>query len=188
MADGLVLLEDGLVVLHVLVGIIDGEGIAGGVALAAEIVAALVEKELGQVEVGPLAGHPVELGQPDLDLLVAGEAAPLVRSGAERAEEKRGVLLGDGQERALSRGLEMGDGRFVHMADVVELVADAEVRPALGTGAGGRMGRVVGPGREEIAVRLLGLGDEGDEIVEGLFRGPGRAGGGARRPAASMAL
>jgi len=168
---GLVLLEHGLVVLHVFFGIVDGERVAGGMFFAAEIVTALVEEELGQVEVGVIAGRPEELGEADLDLRVAGEAAAPAGARAECAEEEAGVLFGDGQERALAGGLEMGHGRFVHVADVVEFVADAEVRPALGAGAGSRMGGVVRPCRIEIAVRFLGLRDEGDEIVERFLEG-----------------
>ena len=161
----------GHVVLHVLVGVVDGEGIARGRLLAAEVVAALVEEELGRVEVGPVPGRAVELGQADLDLLVAGEAAALAGAGAEGAQEERSVLLGDVQEGAPAGGLEVGHRRLVHVADVVELVADPQVRPALRPGAGRGVGRVVRPGREEIAVGLLGPGDEGDEVVEGLVEG-----------------
>jgi len=63
------------------------------------------------------------------------------------------------------------------VADVVELVADPEVRPAFGAGSWSGVGGVVRPGREEIAVGLLGPGDEGDEIVERFLE----AGSGWRR-------
>ena len=88
MADGLVLLEDGLVVL----------GIFAVAACAPAAFAALVDEELGQVEVFRVAGDAVELDQADLDLLVAGDALELFFARAEGPDEEVGVLDGDVQE------------------------------------------------------------------------------------------
>ena len=164
MADGLGLLDDGLVVLKIRLGIVDGERIAGTVRLAAEVMPALVEKELRQVEVGPLSGDAIELGQADLDLLVAGEAPTFPRP--ERPDEEVGVLDGDGEEAPVPGREEMGDGRLVHMAGAVELVALAKVRPALLARPRSRVLRIDGPRRIEIPVRLLGRRDDLDEVVE----------------------
>ena len=164
MADGLGLLEDGLVILQVLVGIVNGEGVAGAVHLAPEIMSPLVEEELRQVEVGPLSRDPVELGKADLDLLVAGK--PVLLSGTERPDQEVGVLDGDIEEGFLPRRQKMGNRGLVHMAGAVELVTLAEVRPALLAGARGRVLRIDGPRRIEISVRLLGRGDDLDEVVE----------------------
>ncbi len=158
-------------VLEVLVRVVDREGVAGGVLGPAEITAALVEEELGQIEMIAAAGDAGELGQADLDLLVAGEAAAEAGAASEGPQEQVGVLEGDVEESPLAGGLVVGDGRFVHVPGVVELVADAEVGPALGAGPGGRVGGVVGAGRVEVAVRLLGQGDDADELVEASLEG-----------------
>ena len=166
-ADGLVLLQDGLVVLHVFVAVVDGEGIVGGVAFALEVMPPLVEEELGQFEVGAVSRDPIELGQADFDLLVAGEGPLLAR--AERANQKVGVLDRDIQEAPLPRSRIMGRGRFIHVADVVEFVADPQVGPAFFSRAGRGMEGIDRPVGVDVSVRLLGLADDEDQDVQPLL-------------------
>jgi hypothetical protein len=163
-ADGLVLLQHGLMVLHVFVAVVDGKGIVDGVAFALEVMPPLVEEEFGQLEVGAIARDPIKLGEPDLDLLVPGEGPLFARP--ERPDQKVGVLDGDIQETPLPRGQVMGRGRLVHVADVVEFVADPQVGPALLSRA--RRG-VKGIDRSvgiDVSVRLLGLADDEDQVVQ----------------------
>ena len=130
-------------------------------------LAAGVDEELGQVEVLPRAGDAIELDQADLDLLVPGRIGPLAR--AELPGDEVGALDGDGQQVLLARRLEVRGGGLVEMSEVVELVAHVKVRPALLAEPG--LGRRAAdrPGGVEVAVRLLGGGDLGDEPVDVLL-------------------
>ncbi len=165
MPDGFVLFEDRPVVLEVLLGIVDREGRPGGVRFAvAQAPAALIQEKTRQVEVGAVARQAIELAQADLDFLMPGKSA--APAGAEGALQEVRALERDIEERPFAGGEEMGRGRLVHMAGVIKLVADPEVRPALLAGAGSGILGVDPACREDIAVRFLGLADQLDELVE----------------------
>ena len=89
MADGLVLLEDGLVGLDLLGVVVDGEAVSRRILGELDVVAALVEEILGQVEIFLVPRHAIELDQGQLDLLVAGKAVPLVRAEDAAARDRR---------------------------------------------------------------------------------------------------
>ena len=154
MTHGLALLDDGQVILHIAGIIVVAIGAAAVVGAAA-----LIQEELGKVEIARLAGDLVELDQPNLDFLVAGHI--MAFAGAKDGVNQVGVLDRDVQHRALARGAIVGDRRFIEMADVVQLVVDAQMRPArFALAVGGQL--IGGPiafgdraGRVEIAVRLL---------------------------------
>ena len=63
-------------------------------------------------------------------------------------------------------GAEVGDGRFVHVPDVVELVAVFQFRPSLRSGGVLDVAGVDGAVRIEIPIGLLRRGDLHDQVVE----------------------
>ena len=164
MPDRLRLLEHGPVILEILLGVVDDKRRVGRIGLSPMIVPALVQEEPGQVEILPVAGDSVKLAEPDLDLLVSGKGAPLPRP--EGANEQVGIFEGNVEEAALAGRDMVGDGRLIHVADVIELVADPQVRPALRSRARCRVLGVDGARREHVPVRFLGLADDGDEFIQ----------------------
>ena len=145
-------------------------------ARAAVRGAAPVEEVLGELQVARLAGRAVELAEGELDLLVSGHGLELRRAGAERPVDEVGRTDRDVEKRPLPRDLMVGDGRLVHVADVVELVAEVAVAPPRGPHhAVVRLavllpiGEAERAGRVEIAVRLLGLCDQVDQVVQVLL-------------------
>ena len=145
-------------------------------ARAAVRGAAPVEEVLGELQVARLAGRAVELAEGELDLLVSGHGLELRRAGAERPVDEVGRTDRDVEKRPLPRDLMVGDGRLVHVADVVELVAEVAVAPPRGPHhAVVRLavllpvGETERAGRVEIAVRLLGLCDQVDQVVKVLL-------------------
>ena len=157
-ADRFVLFEDRLVVLVVL----------AAESPPVELLASNVEKELGQIEILLVARRSVEPCQAHFDDLVPGRFAELV--GPEDRREIVGVLDRDIEERPLAGRLVMGNGRFVHVARVVEFVAMVEFLPTLVAKPLFQVLRVVGSACVEIAVVLLGPGDRGDQIVDVLVQ------------------
>ena len=164
MPDRLLLLEDGFMRLDLRRVVVNGETAAGRILGELHVAAALVEKILGEVEIFIVSGQTIELHEGELDLLVTGKAAAFVR--AERGRDEVGILKGDVEKRPFSRRQIMGRGRFVEMAGVVKFVADGLLDPALGPDARLGMGRVGGPGREQVTVGLLGGRDFRDHDVE----------------------
>ena len=158
-ADRFALLGHGQVVLGV------AEVVVVGLQVAAVGLAALVEKELREIEEATLPGRAVELHQADFDLLVAGNVAH--PAGPEDAVDQFRVADRHLQQGALAGGLVVGDGGLVQVTDVVQLMADQQVRPAREPlPFGFHPGGVDGAGGVEVAVLLLGAGDLGDEVVE----------------------
>ena len=158
-ADRLPLLGHRQVVLHV------ARVAEAGLQVTAVGLAALVEKELRQLQVAAFAGRAIQLHQADLDLLVARHVAN--PAGPEHAVDQLRVADRHLQQGTLAGGLVMGHGRLVQVADVVELVVDLQVRPAreplpLRIHPRG----IDGAGGVEVAVLLLGPRDLGDEGVE----------------------
>ena len=140
---GLVLLHDGLMALAV-------EVVAG-------CLAPVVEEVLGEVEILLLAGEDIEAGKRHLGNLVAGHDVGLSLAAAYLTEAALGITLGDVEELAAARGLEVGTGGIDHVAEVVELVAeDFFLLPAFLTGPLVRLLGVDGARGVEVAVRLLG--------------------------------
>jgi hypothetical protein len=90
---------------------------------------------------------------------MAAVAGQLARAGAEGFGGQVGELADDVEQRALARGLEVRDARLDEVARDIQLVAVAQVGPAVL-----RLDELeVGV---EVAVVALRLGDGGDEPVE----------------------
>ena len=179
-ADGFGLLDEGLVVL----GVFAIEELGAAIVLVRDAAfgpAAGVDEELGQVEILPRAGDAIQLDQADLDLLVPGRVGSLART--EFLGHEVGALDCDGQQVLPARGLSVRGRGFVQMPEIVELMAHIEVRPSLLAQPILRRGAADRPHRVEVAVRLLGRGDLGDEPVDVFFElriGMGRQGIGGR--------
>ena len=185
-ADGLPLRRHGTVVLVVRAGRAHLPAIHERAALREHLVAwmpvgglrlsALVEEVLGLAEVLLVAGGAVELAERELDLLVPGNVLELGRLRAEGPADEVGVLDRHVEERPLAGHPVVGGGGLVHVADVVELVSVRGVAPARRAHhvvhrlavlvAVVEVQRARGV---EVAVRLLRLGDLGDEVVEVLL-------------------
>ena len=112
MAHGVLLFPDGLVGLHVLVGL--GPEFLGIVAplhgflvVVVGRLSALVDEVAGHVEIAFLARGVVELHQRQLDLLVAGIARDLAFAGAECLADQVGVAAHGLQEIAAAGGVEV---------------------------------------------------------------------------------
>jgi len=161
-ADRLPLLDNRQMILHV-------AGVAKGPHQLPPVRApALIQEELGQVEIFLLPGQAVQLDQPQLHLLMPRHGVQGVR--AEDPADQVGGAPGDIQEGALAGGLVVGDRALKHVAEVVQLVAHEQVRPAGRAGGLRRMLRVDRPRGVEVAVRLLGGGDLLDDAVDVSFQ------------------
>ena len=134
----------------------------GPQSLPLRLVAADVEEELGQLEVPLLAGHLVELDQGQFDLLVAA-ARPCRLPGPKVASMWSASLTATSRKRPLAGRAVVGHGRLDQVAGAVQLVHRRQVGPPLA-----RLDqRVVGV---QVAVGLLGGGDLGDHVVDGLLQ------------------
>ena len=119
-ADHLVLLAHRLVGLAIFViarveEVVLGRVVAPRDRFFIEIVrlaAALIDEIGGQIELLALPGKLVEPDQRDLDFLVAGVAALLLRSGPESAADMVKAALHHLEEFALPGGLVVGDRAF----------------------------------------------------------------------------
>jgi hypothetical protein len=128
---------------------------------AAVGVAALLDEELGQLQVALLAGEVVELDQGQLDLLVAGGVELLARSEGRVDvvdELQRGV-----EQVALAGRLVVGDGGLDQVAGTVQLVPHTTIRPTL-------LGRRKREIRVEVPVGLLGGDDALDQLIDVGFQ------------------
>ena len=97
-------------------------------------LAAIVEEELGLVEIFLVAGDEVELGECHLGNLVTGYHTGLSRVRANLTADTVGIADGDVEELAAARGLIVGDSTFHHVTEVVEFVAQVLLlAPALVT-------------------------------------------------------
>ena len=129
--------------------------------LAQQVVrraAAAVQEEAGRFQVTLLAGHAPQLHEGKLDLLMAGIAGDLPLAVAEGLADEICELCGDVEQAALTGRVIVGDGGLDEMACAVELVALGEVLPA----KLGMADREIGV---QVAVRLLGLADDLNELV-----------------------
>ncbi|MCX5761371.1 MAG: hypothetical protein NTW72_07680 [Gemmatimonadetes bacterium] len=151
MPDGLVLVHDWLVILHPPVP--DAQAGAEGLAallcglralglgrqnggfgikrfsLNAMSVAALIQKELRQIQVAAFAGGAIECDQGQLHFLMSVHV--IAFAGAEDAVN----MIGEPPRRVEHPGLPgqfmMGDGHLEEVARVVHLVLQAQIVPAL---------------------------------------------------------
>ena len=140
--------------------------VVGPVERVPRRVPPLLEEEPRLVEVLPLPGHAVELDEADLHLLVARRVEP--PAGAEDLRQEIGALQGHVEQGALARGLVVRDRGLVEVAQVVQLVAARDVRPA---GPADAAGGLLRQGRDrarrvEVAVVLLGGRDLRDDLVD----------------------
>ena len=132
-------------------------------------VPAHVDELRGQVEVGALAGLPVELDQRGLDHRVpVGVLAPVV---AEVADHAVGGAPGDVEQVVAAGGAVVRDAGLDEVADAVQLVAHHQVVPAH-VEAGLHV-------RVEVAVRLAARARStsvrlGDRALELAATAPGR--------------
>ena len=98
----------------------------------AEVVAveqaapAQVDEPRGQVEVGPVPGHPVQLDQRGLDLRVPVD---VVRRPAEPLDDQVREAPGDRDELSPTAGPRGGDGGLDEVARAVQLVAPVQLLP-----------------------------------------------------------
>ena len=93
--------------------------------------AAHIDEEFGFVQIFPVPGHGVELGQGHLGDLMPGHTDLLPLSGTDLAADAVGVSDGDVQEVALTGGAIMGHGALDQMTEVIEFVAVLDLHPAL---------------------------------------------------------
>ena len=131
------------------------------VHLAQEIVrraAAAVNEEASCLQVELLAGHAPELHERKLDLLMAGIARKLTLAVAEGLAYEVREPGSDIEQAALAGSVIVGGGSLDEVARAVELVALGEVLPA----ELGMTDREIGV---QVAVRLLGLPDDLDELI-----------------------
>ena len=164
MALDLVLGDHRPVVLAVGPVVVDGERGVLRVRRAVVGAAALVEEEARQVQVAPLAGGVGQLDQRQLHLLVAGHVVAGV--GSEVGVDPVGETDRHVEERPVTGGAPVGHGRLDQVAGVVELVAaGGDVDPALGAEPRRRVLRVDRARRHQVPVRLLGRGDQADQVV-----------------------
>ena len=116
-------------------------------------------KYFASVEIVAVARRPIKLHQPELDLRMPGRNLHL--AGTERFHQQVGALGGHVEKVLLPRRLVVCGCRFVHVAEVVELVAHFLFDPFLLLRiAADDVGRVVdlvagGPGGVEVAVIFL---------------------------------
>ncbi len=158
-AHSLILVHHRFVVLH-----IAGMAVIG-IKLPSVGMAALIQKELGKLEIFLLTGYMVQLHQANLDFLMAGDIALFI--GAEDPVDQIGVFQGHIQQGLFPGGLIMGHSGFVQMADVVQFVVNPQVRPAgQALPLGGYALRVDGACGIEIAILLLSSGDFGDQVIQ----------------------
>ena len=157
-AHGLGLLRHGQVVLAVL-----GAGAAATAGF---------EEDPCQVEPALVAGLAVKFGEAHLHHLVTGGDRQLAI--AEVTLQQLRALEADLHERIRTGGLGMGDAGLIHVAEVVEFVAEFGVlEPALLMQPRmARRIRVHGAEREQVAIRLL----RGSHALDDLFHALGQRG------------
>ena len=122
MANRFSLLDYGQMILHIALIIEVNK------RLTPIIVTALIQEELGQLQIAFRPRHPIKLDQPQLDLLVARHIAQLVR--AKGAFDQIGIFDRNIEQATFAGGAIVGDRRFVHMPHIVEFMVDAQVGPA----------------------------------------------------------
>ena len=94
---------------------------------------------------------------------MAGVAAHLALFAPEVVVHAVRQLLSDREQRLAAGGLMVGDGRLDHVPGAVELMVVAQVCKTLVK----PVDDVVGI---QVPIRLLGAGDEGDELLERLLQ------------------
>ena len=126
------------------------------------ILTAHVDEILGKRQITLLTGLFIQLGEGELDLRMTIGAVDLAFFGAEVGIQAVGHLFGDFKGLLVAGHLMVGDGGLdvvTHHVHLVALLNQAEAR-AVGPYAGLDLVRGV-----QIAVRLLGAGDEIDRAV-----------------------
>ena len=137
---------------------------AAGFLLLLEVVGLLaphVQEMAAKLLVLFVAGGPVQAHQGQLHLGMA-RAAPGVALG-ELLVDAVGVFPHDGQQAVLAGGLIVGAGGFHQVAGAVELVGLLQIGPLLVGGLHGEVGI-------QVAVLLLGLPQQGDDLVHQLLQ------------------
>ena len=128
-----------------------------------------IQHKLGEVEITRIAGNAVQLGESHFNDLVAGPDFLLART--KGAVEQIRSAEGDVQKCSLAGGLIVRHGRFIEMAQVVQLVAVHSFKnPALIAGPRMWMRRIDGACSIEIAVLFLRRADLRDQVVDIRFK------------------
>ena len=128
---------------------------------------ALVQEELGLVQVFLLARGEIQLREGHFGDLVSRNHPGLAGGGAHFADHAVRIADGDVQEIALAGGLPVGDRALHHVAEVVQFVAELLIlHPAAVARPLVRMFRIHGPGRVQVTVRLLRRGDDHEDAVD----------------------
>ena len=124
-----------------------------------ELLTAFLDEEAGELEVAGFAGDPPEFNEGEFDFRMTGIAEAFAGGFAENGINAIGKADGDVEQGSFAGGLVMRDGSLEQVAGAVEFVPVAEVGPALVRGIDLEMG-------VQVAVRLLGGGDFGDDRVQ----------------------
>ena len=132
--------------------------------------AALVEEELGLVEVFLVACNQIEFSQCHLGNLMTGHTLQLIFIRTNGFADAIGITDGDVEEIALACGLIVGDGALDHVTEVIELVTEVfHLVPAMFASPLVGMFRILRTGRVEIAVGFLCGSHEVDDAVDVVF-------------------
>ena len=98
-----------------------------------QAVATGFEEIGGEVDIAPVPGGAAKFDQGQFDLFVAVGAGSLAGLGrSEGLDEQIGEAGGDGQQRCLAGGPEVGNGSLDQVSGAVELVGASEFGPTLG--------------------------------------------------------
>ena len=152
MTHGLVLLHDGLMALRIL--------------LLDLRLAAIVQQELGKVEIFLLARSQIETGHGHLGNLVTRHHTSLTGVRTYLLASHVGIATGNVEKLGAACSLPMRHGAFNHVAEVIELVAQVFLlHPTLVASPVVRVGRVLRTGGIEVAVGLLCRRDDVDDRV-----------------------
>src|SRR5205807_338667 len=95
------------------------------------LLTALVDEVATQLEIARLASRAVQPNQRQLDFGMTTVATLLVRPGAEDARDVIGVAAHDVEHCSSTGGLKVGDAGFDQVAGAIQLVAIAQISPAL---------------------------------------------------------
>ena len=132
-----------------------------------EPVPAGLDEVTGELQVGAVAGLPEQLHQGHLDLRVTVDVVPAVLS--EGGDEMIGEAYGDVQQSPVAGAPDLRDGGLDEVAGTVVLVAGGQVAVTPLT--------LDLDHRAEVAVRLLGGGDDGGHLALGTQQFLGRVAG-----------
>ena len=127
------------------------------------LLATFVDEVPGEIEIALILSRAVELDQCELNFLVAAVAALLAFLGTEHGGDVVGVPAHHVEELAFACGVVVSHGTLDEVARAIEFMPVAQIGPAFGRGDDSEMG-------VQVAVRLLGFGDQLDHTIDKLFQ------------------